>query len=168
MKQLLLLRHAKAESSGKGGGRDHERALSGRGVRDAAEMGRAIAARWPRIDLVLCSSSTRTRQTWEGVAEGLKAIAEPRFLRDLYEAGDYLPIVRREGGDAECVLLIGHNPATQATATDLADSGTEGDAEALRSHFPTAALAAFELDGSWAELRPGGARLVAFLRPGEG
>jgi phosphohistidine phosphatase len=35
----------------------------------------------------------------------------------------------------------------------------------LREKFPTAALARFDFDGKWEELRFGDARLTHFLRP---
>lgn len=161
MPHLLLLRHAKAESSGKGGGLDHDRTLSGRGKRDAVAMGPVVAAHG-RPEIVLCSTSTRTRETWEGVRAALPTPPDPRFLADLYEGGaDYLDIVRREGATADTLLVIGHNPTIQSTAAELA-----GQANSARlREFPTAALAIFEIDGSWAGLDAGSARLIELFLP---
>jgi phosphohistidine phosphatase len=164
MLRLLLLRHAKAERA-RAGEKDHSRALSKRGRRDSEEMGRRIAENGERPDLVLCSTSQRTRETWELVRPALTSRSKARFLRALYEAEDYLDILKAEGGDAKSVLLIGHNPAIQGTAVRLA-SAPSGDAE-LSSQFPTAALAILKTDASWAELEPATMRLVAFIRPRE-
>ncbi len=69
----------------------------------------------------------------------------------------------REG--AESVMLIGHNPAVQDLALSLARGGPE--IERLRRKFPTAALATLAFDGSWRELTPQDAELVAFVKPKE-
>jgi phosphohistidine phosphatase len=167
MPRLLLLRHAKAERA-KAGEKDRARALSKRGERQAAAMGTVIAERDERPDLVLCSDSARTRQTWEGVEPELANSPEVRFLRSLYEADDYLDILRAEGDRAESILLIGHNPAIQETAALLAADRAAGKAAEMSSHFPTAALAIFEFDGKWRTLGPRRMRLLDFLTPPEG
>ncbi len=155
-RRLLLLRHAKAESTGKGGVQDHDRALSDRGRGDATEMGRAIAGRSEPVELVLCSTSRRTRETWERVQPALLGAPEVRFLRELYTAEDtYLEILGSEGGAAASVLLIGHNPTIHETARAL-------DPDFPR-HFPTAALAVFESDADWTGLEQPVARRLAFL-----
>ena len=61
--RLVLVRHAKASSDDPRLA-DAERPLTDRGRRDAAAVGRWLAARDLRPDLVLCSTSLRTRQTW--------------------------------------------------------------------------------------------------------
>ena len=62
--RLLLLRHAK--SSWKDTQlSDVERPLSGRGLKAAKAMGRTIAAKGLRPDLVLVSPARRAAQTWE-------------------------------------------------------------------------------------------------------
>lgn len=163
MARLLLLRHAKAEPASPRG--DHERALSDRGVRDAASTGKAVAE-WFAAGAVLCSTSTRTRQTWDEVSKELTDAPDPIFLREIYEpGGDYLDIVRRHGGSAETVLLIGHNPTIHATALALSGSLQGPSASSLARKFPTAALAVFDVDGDWATLQPGGARLREFIVP---
>jgi len=166
--RLLLLRHAKAERAGKATARDFDRVLSERGERDAEEMGGVIAERGGAVDLVLCSSSARTRQTWEGVRPALKNGAEPRFLRELYDGqARYADILREEGGNAGTVLVIGHNPSIQDTAVLLAADLASPEGRTLKAQFPTAALAVLEFDGDWTDLAPGGARLIAFIRPRE-
>jgi len=166
MPRLLLLRHAKAERA-RAGDKDHSRALSKRGRRDAEEMGRRIAESGERPELLLCSTSERTRQTWHLVQPALADPIEPRFMRTLYEAEDYLDILRAEGGNAQSVLLIGHNPAIQGTAVRLVAEPRTVDGADVSAQFPTAALAILESDAGWAELKPAMMRLVAFIRPRE-
>jgi phosphohistidine phosphatase len=164
MPRLLLLRHAKAERA-RAGETDHERVLSERGIDDAAAMGKIVAERGDTPDLLLCSTSTRTRQTWNEVRSGLGALPEERFLRPIYEADDYARILQEEGGAAQSILLIGHNPAMQATAATLAADLAGRDGRRLSAEFPTAALAVLDFDGEWRTLKPRRMRLVAFVAP---
>ncbi|HMC64868.1 MAG TPA: histidine phosphatase family protein, partial [Gemmataceae bacterium] len=61
MHMLHLLRHAK--SSWKGHVEDHERPLNRRGREAARRVGRQLPAATGALDLALCSSALRTRQT---------------------------------------------------------------------------------------------------------
>lgn len=168
MPRLILFRHAKAKSSGKDGPADHERELTARGLRQAGEMGRVLAERGEAADLVLCSTSQRTRQTWTEASKALSGFPEPRFLRGIYDAGSsYFELLRREGGTARSLVLVGHNPAIQQTARQLPSGPDSPEAAKLSADFPTSALAVFDIDGSWADLAPGLARLVAFVAPAE-
>ena len=77
---LLLLRHAKSDYPDGVG--DHARPLAPRGVREAALAGDWLRANAPRVDAVLCSSATRTRQTLERT--GIEAPTE--YLDRLYDS----------------------------------------------------------------------------------
>jgi phosphohistidine phosphatase len=160
--RLLLLRHATAGRAGAGEG-DHERALTSGGRKEAKAVGKALRKRGETIDLVLASDSKRTRETWDDLAEKLAGAPDVRFLRSLYEAQNYAPIIKDEGSAANAILVVGHNPAMHATAIALAESLAGRDGGRLRSGFPKAALAILDFDGEWASLRPGNMRLVAFL-----
>ena len=165
MPRLLLLRHATAERA-RPGEKDHDRPLTKGGRKEATAIGKAIAD-VGRVDLVLSSTSTRTRETWDGVAEALKKKKpEARFLRSLYEpAGTYLPTIRSEGGEAEIILVVGHNPAIQETAVELAVDLASRDGRKLAARFPKGGLAVFEFDGAWRSLQPRAMRLTAFIGP---
>ncbi|MFE6686352.1 SixA phosphatase family protein [Streptomyces sp. NPDC057743] len=67
--RLIVLRHAK--SAWPEGVPDHERPLAGRGRRDAPAAGRWLRQRHCAPDVVLCSTSRRTRETWERIAAEL-------------------------------------------------------------------------------------------------
>ncbi len=165
MPRLLLLRHSKAERPA-AGQEDHDRELSKRGRKDAADIGRKLAERGEQPTAMLCSTSERTRQTWEIVRNSLREPPEPVFLGDIFGAGgDYIDILRREGRDAGSLLLIGHNPAIHASAVLLAESFEAEGGEELTRGYPTSAVAILEFDGAWSDLRPGAMRLAAFLRP---
>ncbi len=167
MPRLILLRHATAERAGPGES-DFDRSLTKGGRKEASEAGRVIAGREEKVDLVLSSDSRRTRQTWEGVAPEIAGTPAVKFLRSMFEANDYLPVIKSEGRKAGTILLIGHNPAMHGTAVEIASSLAGRDGGKLRHGFPKAALAIFDFDGEWKSLRPGQMRLLAFIEPEDG
>jgi phosphohistidine phosphatase len=166
MPRLILLRHATAERAGPGES-DFDRALTKGGKKESTAAGRVLSERDEKIDLVLSSDSRRTKQTWEGVAAEIAARPDVRFLRSMFEANDYLPVIKSEGRKATSILLIGHNPAMHGTAVEVASSLAGRDGGKLRAGFPKAALAVFDFDGEWKTLRPGQMRLLAFIEPEE-
>jgi phosphohistidine phosphatase len=161
MHTLLVLRHAKA--AGEPGVNDHERPLKGRGRRNATAAGRWLVAVSLAPDRVVCSSSRRTRETWELVSAALGAAAPDQegvsVDRRVYDAGsrDLLDIVREQPEEAGGVMMVGHNPASHQLAVDL--SGRSD------FPFPTCALAVIKLSGSWADAVPGGGELTMYWNP---
>ena len=158
-KQLLLLRHAKS-SWDHPGLSDHERPLNARGRRDAARMGEHLRGRAISPELVLCSSAVRTRETLAGLALGpsVEVVVDPT----LYGAssGELHARVRVVDDAVGVLMLIAHNPGTHALATTLVDDPLRIPA------YPTAALTDLVAPiDSWAELRPGVARLEEFVTP---
>lgn len=128
-----------------------------------------LAGRVEQLDVVLCSTAVRTRQTWDEVRPAFAGDPEVRFLDAIFETdGDYLPILRREGRDAQSVLLVGHNPAIHATARTLADEVADGKGALIADRFPTGALAILGFEGSWAKLEGAAAHVTAVLVPGSG
>ncbi|RWX68873.1 histidine phosphatase family protein [Mesorhizobium sp. M4B.F.Ca.ET.089.01.1.1] len=166
-RQLLVLRHAKS-SWDDAKLADFDRPLSSRGLKTAPLMGRELSRRGWLPDLALVSAALRTRDTWRLVAAELPRNVPAEFTDALYEAAaeDVLAVVRKVS--AASLLLLGHNPGLEEFARRLASS--RSDAQALRKleeKFPTAALARFVLDGDWADLGFGGARLTHCIRPKE-
>src|SRR4051794_9843682 len=91
-RQLVLVRHAKTEQ----GGDDLSRALTGRGRRDAREIGRWLAGHDVTPDLAVLSPSVRTRETWQLAGEQLASA--PAVIEDqrVYDntVGDLLAVAR--------------------------------------------------------------------------
>jgi phosphohistidine phosphatase len=165
MNMLHLLRHAK--SSAKDDVEDHERPLSRRGRETARQVAGYLPAKFGAIDLVLCSSALRTRQTLDLVL----AEFSPR-PRALIEDGLYLApreklearLRRLEPRDAN-VLLVGHNPGLHELAVALADENSP-DFRALASgKFPTAACASFVIFPNWSALGYSQHELTSYLTP---
>jgi phosphohistidine phosphatase len=161
---LVVMRHAKAEHSAS---TDHARALAERGLGDAEAAGRWMREHGIAPDVALVSDALRTQQTWEQVAAGAGWETDVVVLSDaLYAAGtdSAFDLVRDTAPDVRTLVVIGHNP-TVGSLAELVDDG-EGDTEAtttmLTRGFPTSAVAVFAVEGDWADLGPGTARLEAF------
>ena len=166
MKGLYLIRHAKSSWDDPTLA-DHDRPLARRGRRAAKVMAQHLGRKGIAPELVLCSPSTRTRETLTRIAPGLGKHADVRIEPELYaaSAAALLEVLHGVPDEVESVMLIGHNPGIQDLALSLAPAGSES--ARVRSKFPTAALATLQLNGSWRELAPGGAELVSFVKPKE-
>jgi len=144
VRTLFLMRHAEAESYGGLG--DRKRQLTAHGRREAADRAAAVAG----VSHVLVSDATRTMQTVACL--GLDAAVEPS--RALYgaDAGTILDAIREVDDSVPSLLVVGHNPGIHGLVLRLADTTSEPSAVRLASHFPTATLCRFEVEGDWVDL----------------
>jgi phosphohistidine phosphatase len=166
VKTLLLMRHAKAVE------RDdfvaeHDRALAPRGETDAGLIGRRLRELGLIPDRALSSTAARAHRTCQLVVRELGKDVAVEKLRELYDAGSggLLETIRRSGGNASTLLVVGHNPAIHAVAVALSASGDGEALAALRAKFPTGSVAVLRCGSVWDALAPGGAALEAFVRP---
>jgi phosphohistidine phosphatase len=160
LKRLFLLRHAKSSWEDEDVP-DHDRPLAPRGRKAAKRMAKHLRDEGISPSLVLCSSARRTRET----LERLEPDGDVRVERELYgaSASELLERLRLVPDKTQSVMLIGHNPAVQELALELAADG-DGLVDVERK-FPTCALATLSLRGTWGELEAGAAELVAFVSP---
>ena len=153
MHMLHLLRHAK--SSRRDEPDDHQRPLSRRGREAAQRVGRNLSRAIGPLDLVLCSSATRTRETLDLVIAEFPA-PPPRCLVEdgvYLAAADRLLARLRRLPEAETnVLLIGHNPGLADLAARLVDLAVPHARPLACGKFPTAARASLRIATSWEEL----------------
>ena len=161
MKRVYLLRHAKSSWKERELA-DHDRPLAGRGKRAARAIAGHMRAHELEPELVLCSSARRARETLERIEPALGRAAV-RVEGELYSAtaGELLARLRRLPDSVGSVLVIGHNPAIQELALELA-----GPVPELAGKYPTAGLATLAFDGSaWGELAGEATELVELTRP---
>lgn len=162
---LVLLRHGK--SAYPPDTADHDRPLAQRGIREAGLAGDWLRAHAPRIDAVLCSTATRTRQTLTRT----QLDAPVHFADRLYDAtpGTVIDVINgvseHFSADIRTLLVIGHEPAISRVALGLADGSNTTAAQRISEKFPTSAIAMLRTGVSWAELALHGAALVAFHVP---
>ncbi|MGN6610177.1 MAG: SixA phosphatase family protein [Angustibacter sp.] len=162
---LLLVRHAKSDQSVSGP--DHDRPLNARGRRDAPALGRWLSAHAPAIDLVLCSSAARARETWHLAARGLPADVPSEVRPSLYLAQPQAVVSQlRDLPDAvHVVAVVGHEPTQSALVEILATDAEPPAAQRFAGGFRTSAVARLHLAGAWPTLGPQTCRLADFAVP---
>src|SRR5262249_23081878 len=109
------------------------------------------------VDLVVCSTAERARETAAPVVEALHC--EVRYDDALYgtTADDLLDVARALSDDDRDVMFVGHNPSIEAFPALWC-----GDPPP----YPTAALGTVALDvDRWADVAPGSGSLVGFVTP---
>lgn len=146
MKTLFLVRHAKS-SWEDATLPDRDRPLTDRGNRDAASMGKRLAERDVKLDMILSSPAIRALTTAEIIAKKLDYRRKDIVVSDrLYacEADDLLDVIHGLGDKLKQVMLVGHNPELAELAHRLSSEITE---------MPTCAIARFGFDvKSWSDI----------------
>jgi phosphohistidine phosphatase len=166
-RRIVLFRHAKADWPQVA---DHERPLADRGRKDAAVAGRKLADTGIPFGLALCSTATRTRETWKLAVQELPQRPKTVYEERIYEAspGELIALLNETPDDIQNVVLVGHNPGVQALSGILADESESETRTKLTSlGFPAAAFAILTFTGSWKALEPGTATLLDFWAPTE-
>lgn len=140
-RRLVLLRHAK--SGWPDGVADADRPLATRGKHEAPIAGQWLREHLPAIDLVVCSTAVRARQTWNLVSAELAN--SPLFQPDdrLYGASDeqLLSVAQLLPDEAHTAVLLGHNPGLEDLVLLL--TGTP-------HQLKTSAIAVLACTDSWA------------------
>ena len=146
MKTLFLVRHAKS-SKDDPSLPDANRPLDDRGKRDAPKMGKRLAKRDVKPDLIVSSPATRAIATAHLMADEIdyrrKDIVEDDRLY-ANNAGRLLEVIRELDDKLRSVMLFGHNPEFTDLAHGLSADITE---------MPTCAVAEFSFDAkSWSDV----------------
>lgn len=123
MTALHLLRHAHAGDATSWAEPDAVRPLTDKGRRQAERLGRFLADRGFRTDLVLTSPKVRAAQTAEVVAAllGVTVAVDDR-LGDMLEVRTVERILA-EHGDPGAPVLVGHDPDFSDLVASLCGAG---------------------------------------------
>ncbi|HEX8917961.1 MAG TPA: phosphohistidine phosphatase SixA [Chloroflexota bacterium] len=140
--QLFLIRHGKAEPTAAS---DRARRLTGGGRKSVERVARRLKRADIQVDLVLCSTLTRARQTAEILSESLSApLEEVDWLGPSDDVSGAERLVAHRG--EQSIMLVGHLPFMQYMASYLLTRDPAG----VSIHFSTGAAACFSSDGgSW-------------------
>src|ERR1700694_2751344 len=160
MKTLHLLRHAKSDWADESLP-DQERPLAPRGIKAARQLAARLKEEPIEVDLVLCSTARRTRETLELLRPALGHVTI-KFEEGLYGAAadELIARLRRVPKKIGAVLVIGHNPGIEEAAWLLLGP------KRAPGHFPTGALASLRFAGEdWRSIQEGAAELLGFITP---
>jgi phosphohistidine phosphatase len=159
MKTLFLIRHAKS-SWDDTALPDKDRPLGDRGRRDAPKMGKRLAKRDVKPDLILSSPARRALTTAEIIAKKLDYKLKDIVVDDRLYAGavhSLLNVIHGLGDKPERVMLFGHNPELTEFAHRLSGEIT---------HMPTCAVAEFTFSAkSWRNIGKANLARVALDYP---
>ena len=139
-RRLIIMRHAKSSWDDPSLG-DHDRPLNPRGLRDAPIMADTIERIGWTPNLILVSSSMRTRQTLDLMSHVLSD-ADTEIREGIYHAGlnDLLHELQ-DIPDVGTTMILGHNPGSELLIKHLS-----GEWHSM----PTAAAALLsESNGTW-------------------
>ncbi len=111
MKILLTLRHGDA-IPGDANNIDKQRPLSEKGKKELKRLRKQEPDLFQSIDLILCSSSIRTRQTLDCIMKGLPDRIMICYLDNLYDSSvdTIIQEVSLVDNKFKSIMVIGHNP----------------------------------------------------------
>lgn len=111
-RELTLIRHAKS-SWDDSSLQDFDRPLNKRGFKNAPEMGKRLARRNHRTDIIISSPAVRAITTAEIIASEIN-FDKNNILHEpaIYEAGlnSLVNVVASIGDNYRHAILVGHNP----------------------------------------------------------
>jgi len=139
---------------------DKDRPLNDRGKREAPKMGKRLAKRAVKPELIVSSPAVRALATAKIIARKLDYKLKEIVVDDRLYPGDadkLLTVIHRLDNELKRVMLFGHNPAL----TDLAHRLSS---EIV--HMPTCAVAKFKFRAkSWSSVRKSKLAKVALDYP---
>jgi phosphohistidine phosphatase len=146
MKTLFLVRHAKS-SRDDSSLPDQDRPLDERGKQDAPTMGRRLAKRDVKLDLLVSSPALRALTTAQLIAEEVGYKRKDIVVDDrLYASSPdgLLAIIRMLDKRLDRVMFFGHNPEFSDLAHRLSSEIID---------MPTSAVAEFNFDTkAWSDV----------------
>lgn len=157
---LYLLRHGQSAEK-QIGQLDKDRELTTAGIKQSMRIAAYLRQEKTFLDLVISSSSARTRETTTLISDALRIDSEIIVFDDeLYEASTrtLLQTVAQLEDNHHHVLFVGHNPAISYLAEYLTKAEI-GD-------MVPAGMAIIQFDSpSWAEASQGVGQLVQYVEP---
>ena len=160
MKKLFIVRHAKSswdypELS------DFDRPLNKRGKSNAPEMGRRLASRGVKPDLMITSPAKRAAATAKRISREVGYPSDLIRKEELFYHGtirDIIEVVKSVDDKVETLMIFGHNPDLTSLTNSLSGSDIY--------NIPTCGIAEIDFDvSSWSEVEKGLGKLISFDYP---
>jgi phosphohistidine phosphatase len=160
MKRLLMVRHAKSDWSDLSL-KDFDRPLNKRGKENAPTMGKRLRNRHYYVDLILSSSSQRTKGTTKRIAKEINYDEKNVvWLDELYHANTnkIKQVIYGINDKHDSVMVVCHNTGI----TDFVNSFCGY----ITDNLPTCGMVAFQFDtDSWNKIDTAPAKLIFFDFP---
>lgn len=147
MKQLILVRHAKAASED-ASQNDSDRPLSERGREDVEQVAKRLRDRDIKLDALISSPANRAITTARFMAEFLgytksQIVEEQRIYDNTVE--ELIQLINETPDTVNSLMLVGHNPAFSSLASYLTnDSAID---------LPTCGVICMKSEADWRDFR---------------
>ncbi|WP_428024011.1 SixA phosphatase family protein [Arcobacter sp.] len=154
MKKLYLLRHAKSSWENLDL-EDFDRPLNNRGKNQLLYMKEFIIKNKIKPELILCSTSNRTKLTNKGIFNKENTI----YMDNLYHASnkELQRIIKSIDNKINNIMIIGHNPGLNEFAYELIN---------FQKNIQTASLLEIDiLVNNWDEINSKNSRFVSYTNP---
>jgi len=161
MKSVILFRHGKSDW-GAHYSTDHERPLSKRGINASKKMGLYLKRRDNFPELILSSTSLRTKSTIQLAVKEGKWPTEIIYDSKLYEASlnDVMDILKKQDDNLNKICIVGHEPVLSLLILKSRKANWE--------KFPTASMAKINfISKKWVNIKfgVGSSELVWLVKP---
>ncbi len=160
IKNLYLLRHARAEEKASGQ-QDIERMLNSKGLQNATRMGINFNQKKIQFDLIITSPAERAKTTASLIAEQIKYdTGRIHENAEIYEASirTLLRAINQLKEEWNTILLVGHNPSI-SYLSEYVSNGEIGDMTTCGvSHIQFKKL-------EWKEITESSGQLVSYEYP---
>jgi phosphohistidine phosphatase len=162
-RRLVLIRHSKTAA----GSPDIDRALSDRGIEDAAAVGRWLSSLHLTPDRVVVSTALRAQQTWKAAGAhhaNAPVVIDARVYENSVE--DLLAVIRSTPEIIATLIIVGHNPSMGELANVLDDGAGDPTARAaIARSYPTSGVCVLEVDSEWEFLDARDGTVTSFTAP---
>ncbi len=160
-KTLYIVRHAKSDHTNSNLV-DFDRPLEKKGEENAKTVGELLKRKKVELDLIISSPSKRTYETARIICGEIDFnIQNVTWDSTIYGCTlqQYVDVLKSVNDDHDCIMVIGHNPATTHVANLLQN-------EKAISEVPTAGIVAIEFKiSSWKEIGKKPGKLLFFYDP---
>ena len=157
-KYLYILRHAQADMGFNQ--KDADRPLTAHGY----EQAKNITAHLKNIDMALCSSAVRTRETLETAIAHGETPNKIKFTHDLYNASADIILQEIRDVYAQNLLIVAHNPGVHLVAHELTKSDNSPLHDKLSMSYPPCNLTILECDiEDWSTIGKNSNQLLDFI-----
>ena len=161
MKSIILFRHGKSDWDSNYG-KDHDRPLAPRGIKDAKKMGLYLSSIKQTPDLTISSTAERAKNTAKLALKSGKWDSSLILERSIYEStiDNLLFILSIQKQLINKICLVGHEP----TFSSFISIGTNSDWR----KFPTCAMARIDFNTErWNNIKFGEGKLCWVKKPKE-
>lgn len=158
-KKLYLFRHGKSDWEARFGS-DHDRPLAERGQIAAEYMGKHLARVKQVPDLILCSTSVRTKETLALAMERGAWQSDVIYYRELYLASvqETMEIIQKQSDSVTKLMIVSHEPMCSSLIAEFAMGANV--------KFPTASVARISFQAEhWKDINSNKGRLDWLLTP---